>query len=111
MGLYKRQYQTMQRLFFTMGLVWVYYRTHRAPKILKDLIMIKQSVNFTPPNNEWLNAKVASEEYPNKTDIINDLIRREREREEKFYALKAAIEEGLSSGISDKTVEDIRTTY
>lgn len=70
--------------------------------------MIKQSVNFTSPNNEWLNAKVASEEYPNKTDIINDLIRREREREEKFSALKAAIEEGLSSGISDKTVEDIR---
>ncbi len=48
------------------------------------------------------------DDYPNKTDIINDLIRREREREEKFSALKAAIEEGLSSGISDKTVEDIR---
>ncbi len=69
---------------------------------------MKQSVNFTSPNNEWLNAKVESEEYPNKTDIINDLIRREREREEKFHTLKAAIEEGLSSGISDRTVEDIR---
>jgi len=70
--------------------------------------MIKQSVNFTSPNNKWLNAKVSSEEYTSKADIINDLIRREREREEKFYALKSAIEEGLSSGISDKTVEDIR---
>ncbi len=28
--------------------------------------------------------------------------------EEKFHTLKAAIEEGLSSGISNKTVEDIR---
>ncbi|MDH5413366.1 MAG: type II toxin-antitoxin system ParD family antitoxin [Flavobacteriaceae bacterium] len=70
--------------------------------------MAKQSVNFTPPNDDWLNAKVASKEYPNKTDIVNDLIRREREREEKFKALKAAIEEGLASGVSDKTVEDIR---
>lgn len=70
--------------------------------------MIKQSVNFTSPNNKWLNAKVLSEEYSSKTEIINNLIRHEREREEKFYALKAAIEEGLSSGISDKTVEDIR---
>ena len=69
--------------------------------------MTKQSVNFTSPNNEWLNAKVASEEYPNKTDIINDLIRREREREEKFYTLKAAIQEGLDSGISDRTVPQI----
>jgi antitoxin ParD1/3/4 len=70
--------------------------------------MTKQSVNFTPPNDNWLNAKVVSKEYPNKTDVVNDLIRRERKREEKFQILKAAIEKGLSSGITDKTVEDIR---
>ena len=69
--------------------------------------MTKQSVNFTPPNDDWLNAKVASKEYPNKTDIINDLIRREREREEKFKTLKAAIEKGLASDITDDNVLDI----
>ena len=70
--------------------------------------MTKQSVNFTSPNDDWPNAKVESKEYPNKTDIVNDLIRREREREEKFQTLKAAIEEGLASGISERTVEEIR---
>ena len=69
--------------------------------------MTKQSVNVTPPNDDWLNAKVASKEYPNKTDIINDLIRREREREEKFKTLKAAIEKGLASDITDENVLDI----
>ena len=69
--------------------------------------MTKQSVNFTPPNDDWLNAKVASKEYSNKTDIINDLIRREREREEKFKTLKAAIEKGLASDITDDNVLDI----
>ncbi|MEY3123348.1 ribbon-helix-helix domain-containing protein [Nitrosomonas mobilis] len=69
--------------------------------------MTKQSVNFTSPNDDWLNAKVASKEYSNKTDVINDLIRREREREEKFQTLKAAIEEGLASGISENSVPDI----
>ena len=69
--------------------------------------MTKQSVNFTPPNDDWLNAKVASKEYPSKTDIINDLIRREREREEKFKILKAAIEKGLASDITDDNVLDI----
>ena len=69
--------------------------------------MTKQSVNFTLPNDDWLNAKVASKEYPNKTDIINDLIRREREREEKFKILKAAIEKGLASDITDDNVLDI----
>jgi len=71
--------------------------------------MTKQSVNFTSLNNSWLNAKVASKEYQSKTDVVSDLIRREREREDKFNTLKAAIEEGLVSGIADKTVEDIRT--
>ena len=69
--------------------------------------MTKQSVNVTPPNDDWLNAKVASKEYPNKTDIINDLIRREREREEKFKTLKAAIEKGLASDITENDVLDI----
>ncbi|MCB1986099.1 MAG: CopG family transcriptional regulator [Burkholderiales bacterium] len=69
--------------------------------------MTKQSVNVTPPNDDWLNAKVASKEYSNKTDIINDLIRREREREEKFKTLKAAIEKGLASDITENDVLDI----
>ncbi len=70
--------------------------------------MGKQSVNFSPPNEAWLNEKVDKQEYSSKTELVNDLIRREREREEKFHELKAAIEFGLQSGISDKTVEDIR---
>ena len=69
--------------------------------------MAKQSVNFTPPNDNWLKAKVTSKEYPNKTDLVNELIRREREREEKFQTLKAAIEKGLASGITDDSVLDI----
>lgn len=42
-----------------------------------------------------------------QTDVINNLIRREREREEKFQTLKAAIEEGLSNGISEDSVPEI----
>jgi len=91
-----------------LGAYWVYCGTCRQSLNSSECHMAKQSVNFTSPNNEWLNAKVASEEYPSKTDIVNDLIRREREREDKFQTLKAAIEEGLASGISEKTVEDIR---
>lgn len=70
--------------------------------------MGKQSVNFTQPNEEWLNTKVQTAEYASKTEIVNDLIRREREREGQHQLLKQAIEKGLASGISDKTLEDIR---
>lgn len=70
--------------------------------------MSKQSVNFTAPNESWLNEKVAEKEYSSKTELVNDLIRKEREREDKYNALKAAIDLGLSSGISSKSAEDIR---
>lgn len=70
--------------------------------------MQKQSVNFTEPNENWLNQKVADQEYSSKTELVNDLIRREREREDKYKALKDAIEYGLSSGISSKTADDVR---
>lgn len=70
--------------------------------------MSKQSVNFTTPNENWLNEKVAQQEYSSKTELVNDLIRKEREREDKYNALKAAIDLGLSSGISSKSAEDIK---
>jgi len=35
------------------------------------------------------------------------LLRRDEEQNAKFQALKAAIQEGLGSGVSDKTVLDI----
>ena len=71
--------------------------------------MPRQSVSFTPPNDEWLNAMIESEEFNSKSEVINHSIRRERERLDKFNELKAAIDHGLASGISDKTVEDIRS--
>ncbi|MGH1350298.1 MAG: ribbon-helix-helix domain-containing protein [Methyloligellaceae bacterium] len=70
--------------------------------------MTKQSINFTPPNEAWLKEKVEGKEYTSKTELVNDLIRREREREDKYNQLKQAIEYGLISGISDKTPEDIK---
>jgi len=43
--------------------------------------MARQSISFTPPNDEWLKAQVDSEEYTSKSDVVNDLIRKAREIE------------------------------
>ena len=32
-----------------------------------------------PPNDAWLKAQVASEEYTSKSEVVNDLIRKARE--------------------------------
>jgi antitoxin ParD1/3/4 len=43
--------------------------------------MTRQSISFTPPNDEWLKAQVDSQEYASKSDVVNDLIRKAREIE------------------------------
>jgi len=43
--------------------------------------MPRQSISFTPPNDEWLKAQVESQEFPSKSDVVNDLIRKARELE------------------------------
>ena len=43
--------------------------------------MSRQSISFTPPNDEWLRAQVESKEFSSKSEVINDLIRKAREIE------------------------------
>ncbi len=38
---------------------------------------------------------------------IREFVRRDQEQKARFQALKAAIQEGLNSGVSNKTVNDI----
>ncbi|WP_405219907.1 type II toxin-antitoxin system ParD family antitoxin [Lentisalinibacter sediminis] len=53
---------------------------------------------------DWIKAQVASGDYTNDSAYLRDLIRREQE---KASALKAAIDEGLTSGPSDRSLDDI----
>jgi antitoxin ParD1/3/4 len=41
----------------------------------------RQSISFTPPNDEWLRAQVESKEFSSKSEVNNDLIRKAREIE------------------------------
>jgi antitoxin ParD1/3/4 len=61
--------------------------------------MTRQSISFTPPNDEWLKAQVESEEYTSKSDVVNDLIRKAREIE----GIRAKLIAAELSGFSDKT--------
>jgi len=43
--------------------------------------MTRQSITLTKPNDEWLKMQVENKEYTNKSELVNDLIRRARETE------------------------------
>ncbi len=67
----------------------------------------RKTITLTDQQDQWIKAQIAAGEYTNDSEYIRDLVRRDQEQNAKFMALKAAIQEGLDSGVSDKTVSDI----
>ena len=68
--------------------------------------MARQSITLTPPNDQWLETQVKSQEYASKSEVVNDLIRRARRREESTQSLRNALIAGENSGICDDQVSD-----
>ncbi|MBF0266535.1 MAG: type II toxin-antitoxin system ParD family antitoxin, partial [Gammaproteobacteria bacterium] len=67
--------------------------------------MSRQSITFTPPNDEWIKAQVTSHEYSTKSDVVNDLIRRARKEQEELELLRAKLIRSEESGYSNRTPE------
>jgi len=65
--------------------------------------MARQSISITPPNDEWLKARVASAEFSSKSEVVNDLIRKAREIE----YVRARLIEAERSGFTEQTAAEI----
>ena len=70
--------------------------------------MVKKSVTVTEQQEEWIKSRVASGDYGNDSELLRDLIRRRQHADAELAALRAAVQEGLDSGMSDRTPEDVR---
>ncbi len=69
--------------------------------------MTRQSISFTTPNNDWLNAQVESEEYTSKSDVVNDLIRKARTQQNEIEFIRAKLIKSEQSGFTDLTCDEI----
>lgn len=69
----------------------------------------RKTITVTDQQDRWIKAQIAAGDFTNDSEYIRDLIRRDQEQNAKFRALKVAIQEGLDSGVSDKTVAQIMT--
>ncbi len=70
--------------------------------------MPRQSISFTPPNDEWLKAQVASEEYTSKSEVVNDLIRKVREIESVRIRLIRAEQSGFTQQTRTEILTEIK---
>lgn len=70
--------------------------------------MSRQSITFTPPNDDWLKAQVNSQEFSTKSDVVNDLIRKARKEQEELELLRTKLMRAEESGYSGRNPEQIR---
>ncbi len=72
------------------------------------MAMMRKTITIPNAMEEWVKAQISSGRYGNDSEYFRDLIRRDQDRRSAERELRALIDEGLNSGISDKNVEDIR---
>ena len=67
--------------------------------------MVQMNVSIPEKLKSWAEARVAEGRYSSTSDYVRDLVR--RDQEQKLQRLRAAIDEGLASPVTDATIEGI----
>lgn len=70
--------------------------------------MATMNVFLPDPMKDWVEAQARAGRYANASDYVRDLIRRDQERGDKIAAMQRFVDEGLASGISHRSMDDIR---
>ncbi len=73
----------------------------------KTNVMVRQSISFTKPNDEWLKSQVNKEEYSSKSELVNDLIRQVRKQQVQIDWIKAKLDYAEKSGFTNDGKEQI----
>ncbi len=68
---------------------------------------IRKTITLTDKQDQWIKTQITAGGFTNDSEYIRDLVRRDQEQNAQFLALKQAIQEGLDSGVSNKTVGEI----
>ena len=70
--------------------------------------MATMNISLPDQMKAWVEAQARSGRYANASDVVRDLIRREQVKAEKIARMQQLIDEGRASGVSDKTMDDLR---
>jgi len=70
--------------------------------------MATMNISLPEEMKSWVEEKATGGQYSNSSDYVRDLIRHDQERSHKIANLQTLVREGLDSGESDRTPEDIR---
>lgn len=69
--------------------------------------MATMNISLPEQMKAWAESQAENGKYSNTSDYVRDLIRRDQERAEKIAAMQVKITEGLASGISPLSMNEI----
>jgi antitoxin ParD1/3/4 len=69
--------------------------------------MATMNVSLPDAMKTWVEDQTKTGRYGNASDYVRDLIRRDQERADKIAAMQKLIDEGLASGVSEQTFDEI----
>jgi antitoxin ParD1/3/4 len=72
--------------------------------------MATMNVSLPDPLKQWVEKQAGEGRFSNVSDYVRDLIRRDQERAEKRGKLQSLISEGIESGVSGQSMEDVLRT-
>jgi len=70
--------------------------------------MATMNVSLPDQMKAWVEKQTESGRYGNASDYVRDLIRRDQERSDKIAEFQRLVDEGRASGISTKSLTEIR---
>ena len=69
--------------------------------------VVRKSITFTTQQDLWIKQQIENGGFTNDSEYVRNLIRKDQEENQKLDELKFAIQQGIDSGVSSRTVEDI----
>ncbi len=69
--------------------------------------MATMNISLPDPMKDWVEAQARTGRYSNASDYVRDLIRRDQERADRLAELQKLLNEGLESGVSDRTIDNV----
>jgi antitoxin ParD1/3/4 len=70
-------------------------------------LMATMNVSLPDQMKDWVEAQARTGRYSNASDYVRDLIRRDQDRVDKMAELQKLITEGMESGVSSRSIDEI----
>lgn len=68
---------------------------------------IRKTITLSDTQDAWIKAQIARGAFTNDSEYIRDLVRRDQEAQAKLTDLRKAITEGIDSGVSSRSLDEM----